>query len=86
MSGLEIKAMTDDGPDVITWFELQTTDADRIPVANWARVQDGKIQFQSNVAEPSRGPTSRWKPSLSASVRCGSSPSNAEGRRAGIGC
>jgi hypothetical protein len=44
MSSLEIKAMTDNGPDVITWFELQTTDASPIPVANWARVEGGKIQ------------------------------------------
>ena len=29
--------MVADGPDVITWFELHTPQADPVPVANWAR-------------------------------------------------
>jgi hypothetical protein len=33
--------MVADGPNVITWFELHTPDAERIPVANWAQVEDG---------------------------------------------
>ena len=36
--------MAGDGPDVITWFELHTPDADPVPVANWARVEDDRIR------------------------------------------
>ena len=32
-----------DGADVLTWFELHTTEADPIPVANWSHVEDGRI-------------------------------------------
>lgn len=32
-----------DGPDVITWFELTTATADRVPVVNWSQVADGLI-------------------------------------------
>src|SRR5215218_11285922 len=32
-----------DGPDVLTWFELHTTVAPPIPVANWLHIEDGKI-------------------------------------------
>jgi len=32
-----------DGPDVLTWFELHTTIAPPTQVANWSRVEDGKI-------------------------------------------
>jgi hypothetical protein len=28
---------------VLTWFDLATSLADPVPVANWMRVQDGKI-------------------------------------------
>jgi SnoaL-like protein len=32
-----------DGQDVLTWFELHTTIAPPVQVANWSRVEDGKI-------------------------------------------
>jgi hypothetical protein len=32
-----------DGQDVLTWFELSTSVAEPVPVANWMRVEDGKI-------------------------------------------
>ena len=32
-----------DGPDVLTWFELHTTAAPPVPVANWSHVDGGKI-------------------------------------------
>jgi len=32
-----------DGPDVLTWYELHTTVAPPVPVANWLHVEDGKI-------------------------------------------
>jgi hypothetical protein len=40
----QVLAMVAEGPDVITWFELHTPDAGAIPVANWARVEDGRIR------------------------------------------
>jgi hypothetical protein len=41
---VEVLAMVADGPDVITWCELHTPDPTAIPVANWARVEDGWIR------------------------------------------
>jgi hypothetical protein len=32
-----------DGPDVLTWYELHTTVAPPVPVANWLHVEDGRI-------------------------------------------
>lgn len=32
-----------DGPDVLTWFDLHTTVASPVPVANWLRVEGGRI-------------------------------------------
>ena len=32
-----------DGADVLTWFELHTTEAPPIPVANWMHVEDDLI-------------------------------------------
>jgi SnoaL-like domain len=32
-----------DGPDVLTWFDLETTVAPPCAVANWSHVEDGKI-------------------------------------------
>lgn len=32
-----------DGPDVLTWFDLHTTVASPVPVANWLHVEDGRI-------------------------------------------
>jgi hypothetical protein len=43
MDRAQVLTMVADGPDVITWFELHTPEADPVPVANWAQVHDGKI-------------------------------------------
>jgi hypothetical protein len=32
-----------EGPAVLTWFDLHTTVASPVPVANWLHVEDGKI-------------------------------------------
>jgi SnoaL-like domain len=32
-----------DGPDVLTWFELRTATAGSIAVANWSRIEAGRI-------------------------------------------
>ena len=44
MDEARVIAMLADGPDVITWFELRTPDADPVPVANWAQVEDGRVR------------------------------------------
>ena len=44
MDRVEVAAMVADGPDVITWFELHTPRADPVPVANWARVEAGRVR------------------------------------------
>jgi hypothetical protein len=31
------------GSDVLTWYDMATTVADPVPVANWMQVEDGKI-------------------------------------------
>ncbi|HVT70264.1 MAG TPA: nuclear transport factor 2 family protein [Trebonia sp.] len=32
-----------DGPDVVTWFELTTATADRVPVVNWSHVEEALV-------------------------------------------
>jgi hypothetical protein len=44
MDRAEVLAMVADGPQVITWFELHSPDADPVPVANWAQVEDGRVR------------------------------------------
>jgi hypothetical protein len=41
-SDLIIHKVFVDGPDVLTWFDLHTTVASPVPVANWLHVEDGK--------------------------------------------
>ncbi len=43
MTGIEVRKVFRDGPDVLTWFDLSTSVADTVPVANWMHVEDGKI-------------------------------------------
>jgi 2,4'-dihydroxyacetophenone dioxygenase len=38
-----VQQMAADGDQVITWFDLHTTVAPPVPVANWSQVHDGKI-------------------------------------------
>lgn len=42
-SDIVIQKVFVDGPDVLTWFELHTTVASPVPVANWLHVEEGKI-------------------------------------------
>ena len=44
MDRAEVLTMVADGQQVITWFELHTPDTDPVPVANWARVEDGRVR------------------------------------------
>jgi ketosteroid isomerase-like protein len=41
---LIIKKVFADGDDVLTWFELRTHGAPPAQVANWSRVEDGRIK------------------------------------------
>lgn len=38
-----IQKMVADDDDVLTWFELHTSVAPPAPVANWSRIENGKI-------------------------------------------
>lgn len=42
-SRVEVVKRWVDGPDVITWFELNTASAGPLPVVNWSHVEDGLI-------------------------------------------
>lgn len=44
MDRAEVVTMVGEGSDVITWFELHVSGAESVPVANWARVEDGTIR------------------------------------------
>lgn len=41
-----------DGEDVLTWFDLHTTIAPPVPVANWSHIEDGKITRIAVVFDP----------------------------------
>jgi ketosteroid isomerase-like protein len=43
MTGLDVRKVFLDGADVLTWFDLATSVAETVPVANWMHVEDGKI-------------------------------------------
>ena len=43
ITGLEIRKVFTAGSDVLTWYEMATTVADPVPVANWMHAEDGKI-------------------------------------------
>ena len=40
---LTVRKRLADGDDVITWFEISTSDAGPLPTANWTHVEDGRI-------------------------------------------
>ena len=42
MTGIEVRKVFAAGSDVLTWYDMMTTVADPVPVANWMQVQDGK--------------------------------------------
>ena len=54
MTGLEVRKVFRDGPDVLTWFDLATSVADTVPVANWMHIEDGTIT-RIRVAFDARG-------------------------------
>jgi len=54
MTGIDVRRVFHDEPDVLTWFDLSTSVADPVPVANWMHVEDGKI-IRIRVAFDARG-------------------------------
>jgi hypothetical protein len=42
-SDIVIRKVFVDGADVLTWFDLHTTVASPVPVANWLHVEGGRI-------------------------------------------
>ena len=42
-SDIVIQKVFVDGPDVLTWYDLHTTVADPVAVANWVHVKEGRI-------------------------------------------
>jgi SnoaL-like domain len=43
ITGIEIRKVFTDGPDVLTWYDMATTVAEPVSVANWMQVSEGKI-------------------------------------------
>ncbi|HEX8803140.1 MAG TPA: nuclear transport factor 2 family protein [Acidimicrobiales bacterium] len=44
VTDIEVLRRFADGPDALTWFELRTTVTPTpVPVANWSRVEDGRV-------------------------------------------
>jgi ketosteroid isomerase-like protein len=43
LTGINVIKVFVDGPDVLTWYDLQTTKAGPTPTANWMHVEEGKI-------------------------------------------
>jgi ketosteroid isomerase-like protein len=54
MTGLDVRKVFLDGADVLTWFDLATSVAETVPVANWMHVEGGKIT-QIKVVFDARG-------------------------------
>ncbi len=42
-SEISIRKVFVDGPDFLRWYDLHTTVAPAVPVANWLHVGDGRI-------------------------------------------
>lgn len=42
-TGIDIQKVFVDGNDTLTWYDLSTSVAETVPVANWIRVEDGRI-------------------------------------------
>ena len=54
LTGIEIRKVFTDGADVLTWYDMSTSVAEPVPVANWMHIEDGKIS-QIRVAFDPRG-------------------------------
>jgi ketosteroid isomerase-like protein len=45
VTAVEIRHVFEDGPDVLTWYDLHSTgSADLVPVAHWLHVEDGLVR------------------------------------------
>jgi hypothetical protein len=44
MDRAEVITMVAEARDVITWFDLHTPSSEPVPIANWAQVEEGKVQ------------------------------------------
>ena len=51
-SEIAVQKVFVDGPDVLTWYDLHTTVAPPVPVANWLHVEDCKITSLRVVFDP----------------------------------
>jgi ketosteroid isomerase-like protein len=54
LTGIDIRKVFIDGPDVLTWYDMSTSGAETVAVANWMHVEDGKIT-RIRVAFDARG-------------------------------
>lgn len=43
LTGIATQKIFEAGPDVLTWYEMSTSIAPPVPVANWMRVENGEI-------------------------------------------
>ena len=43
ITGIDVRKVFTDGPDVLTWYDMATSVAEPVPVANWMQVREGKI-------------------------------------------
>ena len=43
ISEIVIQKIFVDGQDILTWYDMHTTVASPVPVANWLHVEEGKI-------------------------------------------
>jgi hypothetical protein len=58
-SDIVIRKVFVDGPDVLTWFDLHTTLASPVPVANWLHIEGGlPVTSQNRAMHP--GDNERW--------------------------
>jgi ketosteroid isomerase-like protein len=53
-TGIDIRKVFVDGNDTLTWYDLSTSVAETVPVANWIRAADGRIT-RIRVAFDARG-------------------------------
>ena len=45
VTDIVIRKTFTDGPDVLNWFDLHTSQADPLPTVNWRHVENGKITW-----------------------------------------
>lgn len=43
ITDIDVQKVFTAGSDVLTWYDMTTTVADPVPVANWMHLEDGKI-------------------------------------------